>query len=238
MRSSPASLSQRRRLSSDQTLPRPGLLLQHLVRLGDHLHAARANRARLADLPLDHDVHRVGAGQLLVDAARWRPAPARGRAPGRPGGSAARAAGRPSPEHRNETSADQRGQQRPVHHPVDDPADQLAEPVHQPVGRRAVRASLASLRMRSRPISGSTRITATNEMHDRQRAGHAEGADQPRLREQQRGERQQRRAVRQHAGRPDHAHGEAHRLRPWCRPRAGGCGWPTPSACCRQSPSP
>ncbi len=51
-----------------------------------------------------------------------------------------------------------------------------------------------------------------NEMNDGERAGHAEGADEARLGEQQRQERQQRGAVGEHASGPDDAHGKAHGL--------------------------
>ena len=101
MRSSPASSEPAAQAFQRPDVAEARLLFQHLVRLGDTSSGPGANRP-LAALPLDHDVDGIGAGQLLVDAGRWRPAPARGRAPGRPAGSAARAAGRPQPHSTND----------------------------------------------------------------------------------------------------------------------------------------
>ncbi len=57
-----------------QALHRPhvaeaGLLLQRVVHLGDDLDRHRREQRR-AVVPFDHDVHGIGAGELLVDAAR------------------------------------------------------------------------------------------------------------------------------------------------------------------------
>ena len=96
MRVSPASASQRRRTSSDQTLPRPARFSSMRVRLGDHRQRLGVVEP-LAALPLDHHVHGIGAGQLLRRGGRSPPAPAPCPAPGRRGDSAARAARRRSP---------------------------------------------------------------------------------------------------------------------------------------------
>ncbi len=99
-----------------------------------------------------------------------------------------------------------------MHDPVDDPSHQPAETVHQPVGRRAVLGELGLVADQEHPHQRQHQHHRHEGDADREPARHAERADQRRLREQQGAERQQRRGVRQHARRPDHAHGEPHRL--------------------------
>ena len=67
--SSPFSRSQRLRLSSDQTLPRPAAFSKRLVRFLDDLEGRRIVEAG-AVLPADHHMERIGTGELGIDAAR------------------------------------------------------------------------------------------------------------------------------------------------------------------------
>ena len=69
MRSSPASCSQRRRLSTDHTLPSPASFSSASCTLAITSSGAGEKSGR-AVVPVDHHVHGIGAGQLLVDAAR------------------------------------------------------------------------------------------------------------------------------------------------------------------------
>ena len=198
-----------------QALERPDvaearLLLQDLVRLGDDLERSRREQP-FAGLPFDHDVHGVGAGQLLVDALRraQRLLAVRHLV----GQAIARLELQIGPAaHDERDERHQRGRHRPMHHAIDDPADQPAEPIHQPVGGSLVPGELALLAHQEQPQQRQHQDHRNERDADGQASRHAERADQPRLRHQQRQERQQRGAVRQHAGGPHHAHGEAHGL--------------------------
>ena len=138
----------------------------------------------MPDLPFDHDVHRVGASQLLID----------------PGGGAQRLLavghlvgqavagleleiGKAQEHERDERH--HRGHERPVHHPVDDPPDQLAETVHQPVGGRAVLRQLGLVADQERPHQRQNQHDGHEGDADGEFARNSERADQGRLREQQ-----------------------------------------------------
>ena len=111
----------------------PGFLLQRLVHLADDLER-RGREERRAVGPLDHDVHGIGAGELLVDAARRiERLLAVGHLVGESVAGRQRDEGRG--EDRKQHDAERGVEVGPVRHAVDDPADNQAEPIHQPVRR-------------------------------------------------------------------------------------------------------
>ncbi len=161
--------------------------------------------------PLDHHVHRIGAGELLVDAARRiERLLAVGHLVGEP--VARRQVGEGGPEEEEQGDADDRIEIRPVHHAVDDLADDGAKAVHQRVGRRVVLGQRLLVADEHHREDRQHENDGDERDADGDGAGLAEGADQPRLGEQQGKERQQGDAVRQHAGGSDDGDGKAHRL--------------------------
>ena len=124
-----------------QALDRPhvtqsGFLLEGVVHLADDAERLRRIERR-AVLPLDHHVHRIGAGKLLVDAARRiERLLAIGHLIGK--SVARRQVGEGGPEQEEQRYAQERIEIGPVHHAVDDLADDGAKAVHQGVGRRVV----------------------------------------------------------------------------------------------------
>ena len=113
----------------------PGLRLQRAMRGADHRHHL-GRKQRAAVLPLDHDVRRIGAGQLAVEpAGGFQRLLAVRHLIGEPVARLQGEMRRAEPDEQGE--ADQRESPRPVHDPVDNGANQPAEPIHGGIGGRA-----------------------------------------------------------------------------------------------------
>ena len=200
-----------------QALERPDvaearLLLEDLVRLGDDLERPRR---RTAPRRVFHSIM-TWTGLAPVSFSSMRPvAPQRllavrhlvGQAVARLElqiGPAARDERRRAPPAWSETASARRGRRSSPPGRRDRPSA---------VGGRAVLGKLALVADQEQPAAAAARrCTATNEMPIASTPAMPKVRISPDCEISKRRERQQRRAVRQHAGRPHHAHGKAHGL--------------------------